>query len=47
MNELKYEPIAGMVEKRGRALWLTHLIMIAGVLIVFFPIRLAFVEATA
>ena len=46
MNELKPEPFAGMVEKRGSALWLTHLFMIAGVLIVFFPIWLAFVAST-
>jgi sn-glycerol 3-phosphate transport system permease protein len=46
MNELKHEPVAGMVEKRGSALWLTHLFMIAGVLIVFFPIWLAFVAST-
>jgi sn-glycerol 3-phosphate transport system permease protein len=36
----------GMVEKRGRALWLTHVFMIIGVLIVFFPIWLAFVAST-
>ncbi|MDH3221401.1 MAG: sn-glycerol-3-phosphate ABC transporter permease UgpE [Gammaproteobacteria bacterium] len=35
-----------MVEKRGRALWLTHALMIGGVLIVFFPIWLAFVAST-
>ena len=35
-----------MVEKRGRALWLTHALMILGVLIVFFPIWLAFVAST-
>ncbi len=46
MDELKHEPVAGMVEKRGSALWLTHLFMIAGVLIVFFPIWLAFVAST-
>lgn len=46
MNELKNEPVAGMVEKRGRALWLTHLFMVAGVLVVFFPIWLAFVAST-
>jgi sn-glycerol 3-phosphate transport system permease protein len=37
---------AGLVEKRGRALWLTHALMISGVLIVFFPIWLAFVAST-
>ncbi len=40
------EPVAGMVEKRGHALWLTHVFMIIGVLIVFFPIWLAFVAST-
>ncbi|EAU47913.1 sn-glycerol-3-phosphate ABC transporter permease UgpE [Salipiger bermudensis] len=35
-----------MVEKRGAGLWLTHLIMIAGVLVIFFPIWLAFVAST-
>jgi sn-glycerol 3-phosphate transport system permease protein len=35
-----------MVEKRGGSLWLTHLLMIMGVLIVFFPIWLAFVAST-
>ncbi|MEM6383068.1 MAG: sn-glycerol-3-phosphate ABC transporter permease UgpE [Pseudomonadota bacterium] len=35
-----------MVEKRGSSLWLTHLLMIIGVLIVFFPIWLAFVAST-
>ncbi len=36
----------GMVEKRGRSLWLTHALMISGVLLVFFPIWLAFVAST-
>lgn len=36
----------GMVEKRGAGLWLTHLMMIAGVLVIFFPIWLAFVAST-
>jgi sn-glycerol 3-phosphate transport system permease protein len=35
-----------MVEKRGSALWLTHVLMIAGVLVIFFPIWLAFVAST-
>ena len=35
-----------MVEKRGSRLWLTHVLMIVGVLIVFFPIWLAFVAST-
>jgi sn-glycerol 3-phosphate transport system permease protein len=39
-------PVAGMVEKRGLGIWLNHAIMILGVLIVFFPIWLAFVAST-
>ena len=39
-------PVAGMVEKRGLGIWLSHAIMILGVLIVFFPIWLAFVAST-
>ncbi len=39
-------PEAGMVEKGGSALWVTHALMILGVLIVFFPIWLAFVAST-
>ncbi|MBX2881559.1 MAG: sn-glycerol-3-phosphate ABC transporter permease UgpE [Granulosicoccus sp.] len=35
-----------MVERRGRNLWLTHVLMIVGVLVVFFPIWLAFVAST-
>ncbi|MFZ3584319.1 sn-glycerol-3-phosphate ABC transporter permease UgpE [Loktanella sp. DJP18] len=35
-----------MVEKRGWGLWGSHLLMIAGVLVVFFPIWLAFVAST-
>jgi len=46
MNANRQEPAAGMVEKRGSALWLTHAFMILGVLIVFFPIWLAFVAST-
>lgn len=38
--------LSGMVEKRGRSLWFTHLLMIIGILIVFFPIWLAFVAST-
>ncbi len=38
--------ITGMVEKRGAGLWLTHLVMIAGVVVIFFPIWLAFVAST-
>ena len=36
----------GMVEKRGSGLWLSHVFMIAGVLVVFFPMWLAFVAST-
>jgi len=36
----------GMVTTRGSGLWLTHVLMIIGVLIVFFPIWLAFVAST-
>lgn len=36
----------GMVERRGAGLWLSHCIMICGVLLVFFPIWLAFVAST-
>ena len=42
----KKSPVAGMVEKRGLGIWLSHAIMILGVLIVFFPIWLAFVAST-
>ena len=35
-----------MVEKRGRSLWFTHALMIVGILVVFFPIWLAFVAST-
>lgn len=38
--------MAGMVEKRGAGYWLTHLGLIIGVLIIFFPIWLAFVAST-
>ena len=46
MRRMKYGPAPGMVEKRGASLWLTHVLMIIGVLIVFFPIWLAFVAST-
>lgn len=36
----------GMVERRGTGVWLSHGVMILGVLIVFFPIWLAFVAST-
>ncbi|UCH76274.1 MAG: sn-glycerol-3-phosphate ABC transporter permease UgpE [Rhodospirillales bacterium] len=35
-----------MVEKRGVGLWLTHAGLILGVLVIFFPIWLAFVAST-
>lgn len=35
-----------MVEKTGRAMWLTHLGMIIGIAVIFFPIYLAFVAST-
>ncbi len=38
--------VHGMVEKRGMGLWLTHVLMIIGVLVIFFPIWLAFVAST-
>jgi len=38
--------VDGMVVKRGSSLWLTHALMILGVLVVFFPIWLAFVAST-
>jgi sn-glycerol 3-phosphate transport system permease protein len=40
------EQRSGMVEKRGMGLWLMHGFMITGVLIIFFPIWLAFVAST-
>lgn len=42
----RLDPPPGMVEKKGGSLWLTHLLMIVGVLIIFFPIWLAFVAST-
>lgn len=46
IKNLANDPPPGMVEKRGAGLWLSHVIMITGVLIVFFPIWLAFVAST-
>ena len=46
MGAVKGEAAAGMVERRGSALWLTHAFMILGVLVVSFPIWLAFVAST-
>jgi sn-glycerol 3-phosphate transport system permease protein len=40
------QEVHGMVEKRGAGLWLTHVFMILGVLVIFFPIWLAFVAST-
>ncbi len=37
---------SGMVEKRGMGIWMTHVLMILGVLVIFFPIWLAFVAST-
>ena len=37
---------SGMVEKQGVGIWLTHAFMILGVLVIFFPIWLAFVAST-
>jgi len=39
-------PASGMVERRGIGLWLTHVGLIIGVLVIFFPIWLAFVAST-
>ncbi len=36
----------GMVETRGAGLWLTHALLILGVLVIVFPIWLAFVAST-
>jgi sn-glycerol 3-phosphate transport system permease protein len=46
MARIAKEPAPGMVERRGSALWFTHALMILGVVIVFFPIWLAFVAST-
>lgn len=46
MNASTKQPVDGMVEKRDQALWLSHALMIFGVLVVFFPIWLAFVAST-
>ena len=40
------EVAPGMVERRGAGLWLTHALLILGVLVIFFPIWLAFVAST-
>jgi len=46
MARIAKDPAPGMVERRGSTLWLTHALMILGVVIVFFPIWLAFVAST-
>lgn len=46
MAKTHQELAPGMVEKKGGSLWLTHVFMIFGILIVFFPIWLAFVAST-
>jgi len=38
--------MSGMVEKRGVGLWLTHLGLVIGIVIICFPIYLAFVAST-
>lgn len=45
-HHIKNDPPPGMVEKSGGGLWLSHLLMIFGVLVIFFPIWLAFVAST-
>ena len=45
-NSTQAEPAPGMVEKKGRSLWLTHALMLVGIFFVFFPIWLAFVAST-
>ena len=46
MAKTAKDPAPGMVEKQGSGLWLSHALMILGVLVVFFPIWLAFVAST-
>jgi sn-glycerol 3-phosphate transport system permease protein len=38
--------MSGMVEKRGRAMWVTHLGLLIGIAFICFPIYLAFVAST-
>jgi len=38
--------MSGMVEKKGKAAWLVHLGLIIGILVVCFPIYLAFIAST-
>ena len=42
----RVETREGMVERRGAGLWLTHALLILGVLVIAFPIWLAFVAST-
>ena len=42
----RVETRTGMVERRGAGLWLTHALLILGVLVIAFPIWLAFVAST-
>lgn len=45
-DDQRNEPPPGMVEERGRSIWLTHLLMIVGVAVIFFPIWMALVAST-
>ena len=42
----RVETRSGMVERRGAGLWLTHALLILGVLVIAFPLWLAFVAST-
>ena len=42
----RVETRTGMVERRGAGLWLTHALLILGILVIAFPIWLAFVAST-
>ena len=42
----RVETRSGMVERRGAGLWLTHALLVLGVLVIAFPIWLAFVAST-
>ena len=46
MTQATGSQTSGMVEKQGSGLWLTHVLMVTGILIIFFPIWLAFVAST-
>lgn len=45
-DDQRNEPPPGMVEERGRSIWLTHLLMIVGVAVIFFPIWMALIAST-